>query len=222
MDIFGPKWENHWEHISADWDARVNSEDIVLISGDISWAMKLEDAIKDLREISKRKGIKILVKGNHDYWWASLTKIRELLPPKMYILQNDHVKINNYVFAGSRGWVVPEPQKEPRTHHSEATISNDMKLYEREKLRLEMSLSSAKKELKEGDTLIGLMHFPPFNSQMQDSYFTDLFGAYGTKYVVYGHLHGNSFRKLSEVYKGGTRYYLTSCDSLENKLLLIE
>ncbi|MBO7156912.1 MAG: metallophosphoesterase, partial [Clostridia bacterium] len=95
---------------------------------------------------------------------------------------------------------------------------NDLKLYEREKLRLEMSLKEAKKLQEEGDVLIGMMHFPPFNSRYLSSYYTDLFKEYGADSVVYGHLHGNASRTVPMYEKQGIKYYLTSCDKLNNEL----
>ena len=106
MDIFGYSWEDYLNKIELDWQNKVSDEDIVLISGDISWAMKQEDALKDIEFISKQKGKKILIRGNHDYWWQSITKLREMMPKDIFLLQNDAVKIGNFVFCGSRGWAV--------------------------------------------------------------------------------------------------------------------
>jgi hypothetical protein len=224
MEVFGEQWLDHWQKISANWDARVDDNDIVLIGGDISWAMKLGDAVADLQEIGKRKGIKILIKGNHDYWWAAIGQVRGALPPKMYAIQNDAVKIGNYVFAGTRGWVVPDDnKKDPNNYFSTQDEQlQDIKLYEREKLRLENSLKEAKKLLTEGDTLIGLNHFPPFNVRFQNSHFTSLYTTYGASAVIYGHLHGGSARKKDVVDKDGVKYFLTACDQLDFKLLNLD
>lgn len=108
MNVFGDRWDEHFEKISADWKARVGEEDVVLIPGDISWAMQLEHAADDLQAIGSLPGIKILLRGNHDYWWSTITRVRELLPPKMYALQNDAIRIGDYVFCGSRGWTGEE------------------------------------------------------------------------------------------------------------------
>lgn len=210
MNIFGSVWDNHWDEISKDWDEKVSEEDIVLIAGDISWAMKLDDAKKDLDLIGKQKGIKILIRGNHDYWWSSYKKIQEMLPENTYCLQNNAIKIGRYVFCGTRGWSVPELGVETDKH--------DLLLYEREKLRLELSLKEAKKLQEEGDVIIGMMHFPPFNSRYLSSEYTNLFKEYGISAVVYGHLHGNASRTVQVYEKQGIKYYLTSCDKLNNKL----
>lgn len=213
MQIFGRVWEDHWDKISADWDSKVEDGDVVLISGDISWAMRLEDAVKDLEVISKRKGKKVIIRGNHDYWWASISKIRAVIPPGISVIQNDAVRFDGLVVCGSRGWTVPES--------GGTGDAEDIKLYEREKLRMEMSLKAAEKLRQEGDKLIAMIHFPPFNSRFEDSHFTNLFRDYRVDAVVYGHLHGEACRAKPLHIKNGIRYYLTSCDKLSNELLEI-
>ncbi len=210
MAIFGAVWENHWEDISKDWDENVTDDDVVLIAGDISWAMKLEEAQSDLELIGARKGKKILIRGNHDYWWSGIGKVRKILPENMYVIQNDALRMDGYVFAGSRGWTVPEVGVTPS--------EEDAKLLERERLRMEMSLIAAQKLRQEGDKLIVMVHYPPFDSRFCDSQFTELFRQYKADAVVYGHLHGNSCRTMLEYDKCGVKYYLTSCDKLGNKL----
>ncbi len=211
MNIFGSVWENHWDDICADWNARVTDDDVVLIAGDISWAMKLEEAIADINKIGVLKGKKVLIRGNHDYWWTSYKKILSVLPENTYCLQNNAIKLGNYVICGSRGWTVPELGVTPEEH--------DEKIYMREKMRLELSLKEGKKLLEEGDKLIAMTHYPPFNSRYLSSEFTDLFKEYGVDKVVYGHLHGNLSRTHLEYEKQGITYYLTSCDKLHNKLI---
>ena len=135
MNIFGPVWDNYLETIKSDWQKKVKKNDIVLIPGDISWAMKLEDAILDLKYISQiGVGTKIIIRGNHDYWWSAIGRVRSVLTDDMIALQNDSVKIGKYVFCGSRGWTVPE-----YNHKTE----NDEKIFNREVFRLELSLKNA-------------------------------------------------------------------------------
>ena len=210
MNIFGSVWDNHWDDITKDWREKVSDDDIVLIAGDISWAMKLEDAKRDLELIGAEKGKKVLIRGNHDYWWSSYKKINEILPEGVYCLQNNAIKFGNVIICGTRGWSVPELGVETDEH--------DLLLYEREKLRLELSLKEAKKLQEEGDIIIAMMHFPPFNSRYLSSHYTDLFKEYGVHSVVYGHLHGNSSRTIPVYEKQGIKYYLTSCDKLNNSL----
>ena len=103
MDIFGHQWDDYIEKITTDWKEKVSEDDVVLIAGDISWAMKLEDAICDIREIDKLPGKKIFIRGNHDYWWKSLTAIRNAFPKDCFVIQNDSLKIDNYVFCCKHG-----------------------------------------------------------------------------------------------------------------------
>ena len=210
MNIFGSVWDNHWDDIVNNWNEKVGEEDIVLIAGDISWAMKLEEVKSDLDLIGALKGKKIIIRGNHDYWWSSYKKVKDILPEGMYAIQNNAFKFGNYVICGTRGWSVPEIGVE--------SDPQDVKLYEREKLRLEMSLKQAKSMQEEGDVIIAMMHFPPFNSRYLSSYYTDLFKEYGVHSVVYGHLHGAQSRTQLIYDKQGIKYYLTSCDKLNNLL----
>ena len=210
MDIFGEKWDGYLEKIEKDWQTKVTDDDVVLISGDISWAMKLEDAINDLEFIAKLKGKKILIKGNHDYWWQGINKVRNSLPKNIYALQNDSIKIGNYVFCGSRGWTV---------EGANDFTSQDLKIYHREVERFKLALKSAKNLIEEGDKLVCLIHYPPFNMRLENSLFTQLFEEYKVDKVVYGHLHGNDVKTYPNISKNGVEYYLTSCDQTKNNLI---
>ena len=214
MSVFGAVWENHWDEITADWKAKVQSDDVVLIAGDISWAMYLQDAVKDLELIGALPGTKILIRGNHDYWWSGISKVRAVLPEGTHCLQNDALKIGKYVFAGSRGWSVPET--------GAAQSAEDAKIFEREIIRMEMSLTAADKLREEGDKLIAMIHYPPFNSRYENSPFTELFRRFGVNKAVYGHLHGVESRTELVRVKHGTEYLLTSCDKLGNVLKLVD
>ena len=213
MDVFGGAWENYLEKIYADWEEKVSDNDVVLIGGDISWAMDLTDAIEDIKTFSALKGKKILIRGNHDYWWKSISRVREALPSGVIALQNDAVKIDGAVICGSRLWSVPG---------SPDFKEADRKLYERETERLKLSLKNAATMREEGDKLIALIHYPPFNVRREDTAFTSLFEEYGVNAVVYGHLHGKYVRADKVFVKNGIKYYLTSCDQVDNKLTEIE
>lgn len=214
MDIFGSAWVNYTDKIREDWKNRVLDEDLVLIGGDISWAMTLDNAVIDLNAVvSDLKGKKIIIKGNHDYWWHAIGRVRDALPENFYALQNDSIKFGNVVICGSRLWSVPG---------SSDFKEEDRKIFEREIIRLELSLKSAEKLLEEGDKLIALIHFPPFNIRRENSPFTDLFEKYNVHSVIYGHLHGKDVRSDKLVVKNGIKYYLTSCDQVDNKLTEIE
>lgn len=209
MDVFGGNWEGYLEKIFADWNSKVKDEDLVLIGGDISWAMDIADAKQDLELFSNLKGKKVLVKGNHDYWWNTISRVREILPNNVYALQNDCIKFGNVIICGSRCWAVPgAPDFDQR----------DEKIYLREGERLKLSFNWVKKIREEGDKVIALLHYPPFNVRRENSLYTEIFEENKVDAVVYGHLHGKSIRSDKIVEKNGVKYYLTSCDQVENKL----
>ena len=213
MNIFGPVWENYLDKIEQSWNKLVSDDDVVLISGDISWAMKLNDAIPDLNYISQFKGKKIILRGNHDYWWSSISGVRSVLKPNMFAIQNDAIKIGDTIFCGTRGWTVPET-----THKT----PDDEKIYKREVIRLGLSLQDAKRLQQNNEKIIVMMHYPPFNSKMEDNEFTNLIEQYGVKTVVYGHLHSYDKKQKLIVYKNNVKYYLTSCDLIGNELIEIK
>ena len=212
MDIFGGNWEGYTDKIIDNWNAKVSDEDIVLIAGDISWAMKLDEARADLEWIEKLPGKKIIIKGNHEYWWKSISSVREILPPSIMAIQNDAIKIDNTIFCGTRGWTVPEKDKELEPE--------DLKIYKREVERLKLTLMFAKNIRKEGDRLVAMIHFPPFNTDKEENEFTKLFEEYAVDVVVFGHLHGyTKCDKVSGI--NSVKYYFTSCDHINNDPVLI-
>lgn len=213
MDIFGGNWIGYMDKIRTDWMEKVTDEDLVLIGGDISWAMNIEDAKKDILSLANLKGKKVLIKGNHDYWWSGIGKVRDILPENFYALQNDSIRFDGVVICGSRCWSVPG---------SPDFDEQDKKLYLREIERLKLSFKSTEKIKQEGDKLIALIHYPPFNVKREDTEFTKIFEEYGVDSVIYGHLHGKSVRSDKLVVKNGVKYYLTSCDQVDNKLTEIE
>lgn len=207
MDIFGAQWEGHFDKIKVDWVSRVEDDDIVLIPGDISWAMTLEGAVEDLLSIGELPGYKVLLRGNHDYWWSSISKLRSVLPEKMYAIQNDAILIRNYAICGSRGWAITEGE----------TAEADKKIYDRELIRMEMSLNRAN-VINDGRKIIAMMHFPPLDNSCEDTLFTSLFEKHGVSYVVYGHLHDRGTLSAFCGVKSEINYQLVSCDYLGFKL----
>lgn len=205
MDVFGAHWENHFERISESWRQQVTQEDVVLIPGDISWAMQLQDALGDLESISQLPGRILILRGNHDYWWSSLTQLRCSLPPQMHAVQNDAFDAGGVVVCGTRGWMIP----------GQGTSAQDEKIYKREVLRLEMSLNAAKK-LACGRPVVAMMHYPPLLPEHKSAgtAFTSLLSSFGVSRCVYGHLHGQSVQRgVSGLYEG-VQYDLVSCDAL--------
>ena len=213
MDIFGGHWEGYTEKIISNWKAKVTDEDLVLIAGDISWGMKLEEAVADLKWIDELPGKKIIIKGNHEYWWKSISSVREILPESIMAIQNDSIKIGNYIICGTRGWTVPEKDKELEPE--------DLKIYKREVERLKLTLMSAKVLKGESDAkIVAMMHFPPYNTDKEQSEFTKLFEEYSVEKVVFGHLHGYvNCDLISEI--NGVTYYFTSCDHIKNDPVII-
>ncbi|MEG1613641.1 MAG: metallophosphoesterase [Clostridia bacterium] len=210
MDIFGDAWANYFEEITLDWQKKVADDDIVLIAGDISWAMSLENAIVDMLEVSKLKGKKVIIRGNHDYWWSSYAKVKAATKGlEIYPIQNNAIRFDGYVICGTRGWSIA----------NEGANEDDKKIFNREIIRLEISLKEAVSKLQTGDKLIAMVHYPPFDVNFANTPFTDLMEKYGVNKVVYGHLHGANCRSALNISKNGIEYYLTSCDKLANKLI---
>ncbi len=213
MAIFGTKWTNYLEEIKNDWLEKVEKEDVVLISGDISWAMTTSDAIKDFEYFKTLPGKKVFIRGNHDYWWKSITRLREEVPENCYLLQNDAIKFENVIICGSRAWLTPG---------SPDFSKADEKIYLRELERLKMAFFRANELREEADKLVCMMHFPPFNVRREDNEITSIIEANEVNAVVYGHLHGRESRVDKLLVKNGVPYYLTSCDLVNNKLVKIE
>lgn len=204
------QWRGHAEKMAAAWDATVTDEDIVLCPGDLSWALKLEDAAADLAWIGARKGkLKILVRGNHDYWWSAIGKVRSALPASCVALQNDAMDLGDVVIAGSRCWVAPGGYE--YTEH-------DKSIYERELIRLDMSLKHAVKLANGQKPIIAAIHYPPFTAKKLPTGFSELLEKYSVVSCVYGHLHTAAGHRTARtgVYNG-IHYHLLSCDYLDFK-----
>lgn len=213
MDVFGGTWLNYEEEIEKNWKKQVGKNDIVLIAGDMSWGMKLQEALPDLEKIAKWKGKKVMIKGNHEYWWQSISAVREALPEGMFAIQNDSISVGNYIFCGTRGWTVPERKRLQRPE--------DEKIYKREIERMKLALEHMQKNRKAGQKAVVMIHYPPTNSMLDDSDFTKLFEMYKVDSVIFGHLHGKNIRKIEKFTKNGIKYFLTSCDQVNNKLVRI-
>ena len=206
MDIFGEHWRDHFQRISEDWLGRVKPEDVVLLPGDISWAMRLEEALEDLQSIGRLPGTKLLLRGNHDYWWNSIGRVRRALPEGMYALQNDSLCVGGRLYAGSRGWTLPGGPE---------FSENDQRIYERERLRLEMSLKHARRA-NEAAPITVMMHYPPLTEDCPG--FSDILEAFSVTDCVYGHLHGPAIYGAVRGMRGTVRYHQVSCDGLGFKL----
>lgn len=203
MDIFGDKWANHHEKIKENWENKICDDDTVLIAGDISWSMNMEDGLDDLEYIHMLPGRKIIIKGNHDYWWGSITKLNSLYD-NMNFIQNNFFTYEDYAICGTRGWTNAE---------SENSSEHDVKVYNREILRLRLSLDAA---IKNGyKKIIVMLHYPPTNDKFEESEFTKIFKEYNVEKVIYGHLHGYSLKNVLEGIVDGVEYIMTSCDYID-------
>ncbi|GAB6149529.1 serine/threonine protein phosphatase [Clostridium novyi A str. BKT29909] len=202
MDVFGDHWMNHDNRIKENWINKITNEDTVLIAGDISWSMKMEDGMADLEWIHKLPGRKIISKGNHDYWWGSISKLNSLYDDIRFI-QNNFFIYEDYAICGTRGW------NPPTDKYSE----HDDKIYKREQIRLRISLDAAKKAGFE--KIIVMVHYPPVNDKFEKTELTEIFNEYNVEKVIYGHLHGPSLKNIFEGEHEGVEYIMTSCDYID-------
>lgn len=198
MDIFGEMWRDHHIKIIQSWNSQISMSDTVLVSGDLSWGMKLEEAMADLEYIHNLNGRKILVKGNHDYWWSSISRLNSLFDD-MFFIQNTYYSYEDYGICGTRGWV-----------STDGTEVHDEKVYNRELMRLRMSLEGA---VKGGfKKFIVMMHYPPVTRISKSQEFLDLLSEYNVEKLVYGHIHYDSRNICINGIYNGIEYYCTSAD----------
>ena len=198
MDRFGPEWVNHPAKMARNWREVVGAKDVVLVPGDISWAKKLPEVMPDLEWLHGLPGIKIILRGNHDYWWPSPKLMEQELPSSIRFLQNNHVRIGSFFFFGARLWDTREyslfdliewdPKKgDIPGLKSDQDIETQERLYERELHRLKLSIAS----LPQGEpgTRIALTHYPPLNHLLVPSRASALIEAAGARHAVFGHMH---------------------------------
>lgn len=208
MDIFSPLWENHWNRIRTHWLETVTEEDIVILAGDISWAMSLEEAACDLTRLVALPGKKIMIRGNHDYWWQSQAKNKAITGDAITYLKSGAILLNDgTAICGTRGWYCPEDPHFEESHQVP---------YRREKIRMEEAL-------KEADRLgakqkIMVLHHPPFYRLDQPSEFMDLLYQYEVRTCVFGHIHGLKPNTLFPRTVGTVHLQLVSADYSECKL----
>lgn len=208
MDIFGKNWVNYTEKIEKNWKEKISEEDIIFLAGDFSWAMKIEDSLPDFQFINNLPGKKILLKGNHDYWWNSVKKMKDFLEKNniknVDFLINNSFSIDGINFFGTKGW--------------DTSSVNEDKNIRREVLRLNLSGET----IKEEGINICIMHYPPFekekikelNENKFENTFIDIIKKFNTKVCFYAHLHGDSHKTAFEGEKDGVLYKLVSGDYL--------
>jgi hypothetical protein len=208
MDIFGSKWKDHPQRIAAAWRARVRPDDVVLLAGDISWALKLNDALVDLQWIADLPGRKVLSRGNHDYWWSSdrTRRVRRSLLPSLAIVEGDALDVGEAVVCGIRGWTTPEmPGFQEQV---------DRPFYKRELPRLDSALAAAQRLAAGARPIVVMIHFPPFVDG-RPTEFARRIAAASASACIYGHLHrAQDWAAATQGLVDGVFYQLTACDYL--------
>ena len=211
MDVFGEHWENHYKKIKEDWIQKVTQNDLVLLPGDFSWSMKLQNTYNDFKYIEDLPGKKLLLKGNHDYWWTTLKSMRNYLKDNelktIDFIQNNSYEFENYHICGTRGWNISEND------------SQNQKIYKREIERLKLSLESLKQFEKPKDIIV-CMHYPPIKED-EISEFVKIMEEYNVKICLYGHLHGASQKEVIEGNIRNIQFKMVSCDYTNFKLTKI-
>ncbi len=231
MDVFGPRWDDHAARIADNWRRLVRPEDIVLVPGDISWGMRLADALPDLEWLAALPGRKILLRGNHDYWWQSIGKLNALGLADTHFVQNNHVVVDGVAVGGTRLWdfpyvkwgIDPESEKKPEAPEPAEAGKREEdpeKIRARELGRLAASLAGLPGNAR---LRVAMTHYPPLGEDGQPTPLTELIGRYGVAYCVFGHIHSGSGRSRpgEDVTIGGTRYLLASSDHLGHAPLLV-
>ena len=203
MDIFDG-WENYTELLGQSWNSLVSAEDTIVLAGDISWAISLEKGYEDFKWIHNLPGRKIILKGNHDYWWNSRKKMEETFEKwgfdSLNILHNNHFQYENYGICGTRGWVNMPGE------------SADAKVLAREAGRLTASIEST---LKAGLQPLVYLHYPPLYGSSYNYDILDVLYKYGIKNCWYGHLHGPSIKYAVNGERDGVDFRLISGDFLQ-------
>ncbi len=212
MNIFG--WEQYENKIAEDWKKKVTDNDLVLLPGDFSWELKLKDTYKDFNYLANLPGKKLLTKGNHDYWWTTLKSMREYLNnneiENIDFIYNNSYEFENNIIAGTRGWNLTEENSE------------DKKIKDREKNRLENSIKYGIEQFGDNKDIIVCMHYPPIIKGNTKNEFTEILEKYNVKKCIYGHLHGKVQLNALEGIYNNIEYIMVSCDHTDFKLKLIK
>lgn len=217
MSIFGDNWENHEGKIKKDWTSKVQENDLVVLPGDFSWSTYVKDTYEDFKFLNSLPGKKILLKGNHDYWWTTLTSMRKFLEENSFnnidFIYNNSYEYEDVILAGTRGWNVLEE-------------GEDKRLLKREALRLELSLQNGRENFGDDKELIAFIHYPPITSnniiRNEANEFIRIMRKYNVKRCYYGHLHSTAIKEAIEGEHFGIDFKLISADGLNFKLLKIK
>lgn len=216
MNIFGNNWDNHEEKIKQDWISKVKENDTVILPGDFSWATYIEDAYLDFKYLEELPGKKILLKGNHDYWWTTVTSMKKFLEENKFnsidFLYNNSIEVEDKIMIGTRGWSFQDSE-------------NSTKMINRENQRLEISIQDAMKKNQSNKEIIAFLHYPPLvNTLLIENNHLEFYKTlkkYNIQRCYYGHLHGKSHADAVIGEVGGINFELVSADYLDFKLLKI-
>lgn len=205
MDIFGELWAGHVDRMAHAWDEQVAPQDTVLLAGDLSWAKSLEQAEPDLAWIGARPGRKLLLRGNHDSWWQSISRVRAALPVGCEALHNDAVQVGPWVVVGARGWTAPDdPLATPP----------DEKVFRRELERLRLSIADADRRFGRDESRVAMLHFPPWIEGREPGPVVELLREAAVDVCVYGHLHGDDHALAVRGERSGIRFEFVAADAI--------
>lgn len=209
MEVFGERWAGYMDKIRSNWLSQVSESDTVIIGGDVSWEMRLADCKGDFGYINSLPGRKIILKGNHDYWWETAAKmnsfVRENEFENIEFINNNAFEAEGVAICGTRWWLDPT---------SDEFSGDDRKIYDHELIRLEASLKEAAK--LNCDNILAALHFPPFDEKGNvNGDIAEIFAGHSVTKCIYGHLHGVGHSKGVEGVFGGVKYHLTSSDFLQ-------
>lgn len=217
MSVFGDNWEGHEQKIKDNWIKNVKENDLVVLPGDFSWSMYLKDTYKDFEYLNNLPGKKLLLKGNHDYWWTTITSMRNYLRENKFdnidFIYNNAYEFENYIIVGTRGW-------------NQTDEKEDKRLLKREAIRLELSIQEGIKKYGKEKEIIVFMHYPPISNlnlkRNEMTEFTKIMKKYDIKQCYYGHLHSTSIKEAVEGEHFGINFKLVSADGLDFKLSKIK
>jgi predicted phosphohydrolase len=239
MDRFGDNWRDHGHKIAANWTRVVSEGDLVLVGGDTSWAIRWAEARSDLEFLDKLPGKKVLIRGNHDFWWSTLKRVRGQLPASFVALDGDATAIGAVGVCGTRLWEGPGlsfadilPDRVMQDEGSEKNepapddADQNLKIWRREVQRLSRALEHLQRIEQERGLLlkVAMVHYPPCDWRLNENEVTPLFEAAGVKHVVFGHLHGVVAPRGQPLFgeRAGVHYHLTASDYLDFTPLLID
>ena len=232
MNIFGNNWEEHELKIKENWIKKVKQDDLVILPGDFSWSMKLEDTKKDFEYLNNLPGKKILIKGNHDYWWQTLKSMEEFIENNKFkniqFLNNNAFIYENSIIVGTRGWSFTDSENSEKMHKRETARLENSILQGINMAELKNDEDSNNIEIKNSIKdyrIICVMHYPPITKTMVEnggkSQYIDIMKKYNIQKCIYGHLHGKAHSEAVEGIIDDVQLQLVSSDYIKFDPVLI-